>query len=222
MLEYKIEESVAYITIDDGKMNVFSHDMLALAEEAFKKAEEDKDVKVVVITGNDTAFSAGFDLTEIKKGPAEMKTLVTRGMKLGHKMFLFPKPIVVVTKGHTLAMGAILLLAADYCIGVQNEKAKIGLNESAIGITMPQIGVEFGRFRLPKRYFERSFLKADIYNMTEAVEVGYLAEVCTKEDLNKSLSEVVNTYKGLDARAYRQTKMRIRKEVVENVNLDEI
>ena len=34
-------------------MNVFSHDMLALAEEAFKKAEEDKDVKVVVITGND-------------------------------------------------------------------------------------------------------------------------------------------------------------------------
>ena len=169
MLEYKIEDSVAYITIDDAKMNVFSHDMLDLAEEALKKAEEDKEVKVVVMTGNDNAFSAGFDLSEIKKGPIEMKALVTRGMKFGHKMFLFPKPIVIVTKGHTLAMGAILLLAADYCVGVQNDKAKIGLNESAIGITMPQIAVEFGRFRLPARYFERSFLKADIYNMTEAI-----------------------------------------------------
>ena len=58
--------------------------------------------------------------------------------------------------------------------------------------------------------------------MTEAAEVGYLAEVCTKEDLDKTLSELVNSYKSLDARAYRQTKMRIRKEVVENVNLDEI
>ena len=67
MLEYKIEDSVAYITIDDAKMNVFSHDMLDLAEEAFKKAEEDKEVKVVVMTGNDNAFSAGFDLSEIKK-----------------------------------------------------------------------------------------------------------------------------------------------------------
>ena len=116
--------------------------MLDLAE-SIKKGEEDKEVKIVV-SGNDNAFSAGFDLSEIKKGPVEMKALVTRGMKFGHKMFLFPKPIVIVTKGHTLAMGAILLLAADYCVGVQNDKAKIGLNESAIGITMPQIAVEFG------------------------------------------------------------------------------
>ena len=157
MLEYRVEDFVAYISIDDGKMNAFSHEMLEEVEKAFSEAEKSDEVKLVVFTGNNKAFSAGFDLNEIKKGPAEMKNLVTRGMKFGHTMFLYPKPVIILTRGHTVAMGAILLLASDYCLAVDNEKAKIGLNETAIGITMPQIAVEFGRFRLPPKYFEQSF-----------------------------------------------------------------
>ena len=50
-------------------MNAFSHDMLEMAEGAFKNANENNEVKVIVFSGNDKAFSAGFDLNEIKKGP---------------------------------------------------------------------------------------------------------------------------------------------------------
>ena len=220
MLEYRVEDFVAYISIDDGKMNAFSHEMLEEVEKAFSEAEKSDEVKLVVFTGNNKAFSAGFDLNEIKKGPAEMKNLVTRGMKFGHTMFLYPKPVIILTRGHTVAMGAILL-ASDYCLAVDNEKAKIGLNETAIGITMPQIAVEFGRFRLPPKYFEQSFLKADIYSMKQACDVGYISQLAQARCRGK-LSAVVETYKALDMRSYRNTKMRIRKQVVESVNLDEI
>ena len=152
--------------------------MLEMAEGAFKNANENNEVKVIVFSGNDKPFSAGFDLNEIKKGPAEMKTLVTRGMKFGHSIFLNPKPVIMYTKGHTLAMGAILLLASDYCLAVDNEKAKVGLNETAIGITMPQIAIEFARHKMPPKFLEKSILKAEIYNMKEAMKAGYIDDVC--------------------------------------------
>ena len=114
-------------------------------------------------------------------------------------------------------MGAILLLASDYCLAVDNEKAKIGLNETAIGITI--LAVEFGRFRLPPKYFGNPF-KADIYSMKQACDVSYISQLYTEQDVEEKLSAVVETYKALDMRSYRNTKMKIRKQVVESVNLD--
>ena len=222
MLNYEVVDGVAEIKIDDSKMNAFSHELLELIEEAFTKAETDDVVKVIQVMGNAKAFSAGFDLNEIKKGPEEMKRLVLRGMRFGKRIFLNEKPIVLVSHGHTLAMGAILFLAADYRVGIENPKAKVGLNESLIGITMPQFAVELARFRLSPAYIGRSLLKAEIYDMPKAKEVGYFDSVVSQADSDSFLKELTESYKALNSKAYKATKMRLRSSVISSVNMEEI
>ena len=152
-----------------------------------------------------------------------MKTLVTRGMKFGHSIsFLNPKPVIMYTKGHTLAMGAILLLASDYRLAVDNEKAKVGLNETVIGITMPQIAIEFARHKMPPKFLEKSILKAEIYNMKEAMKADIIDDVCMDAEKESKLEKLIEEYKALNLKTFKAFKMRIRSQLVENVNLDEI
>src|SRR5258708_13860372 len=58
LVRYERQGSVARITMDDGKVNVLSLEMLTGLSNAFDRAETDK--AVVVLTGRAGAFSAGF------------------------------------------------------------------------------------------------------------------------------------------------------------------
>src|SRR3990172_8491307 len=82
-----------------------------------------------------------------------------------------PLPIVVACTGHALAMGAVLLTAADERLGARGD-FKIGLNETAIGMTLPRSAVEIVRERLSKRHFERAVVRAEIYAPDGPVDAG--------------------------------------------------
>ena len=58
---YELNDSVATITMDDGKVNVLGPDMQAAINEALDRAEKDS-AKAVVLAGNERVFSGGFDL----------------------------------------------------------------------------------------------------------------------------------------------------------------
>src|SRR5262249_52732794 len=84
-----------------------------------------------------------------------------------------PRPVVAACTGHALAAGAILLLVADQRIGALGD-FKIGLNEVAIGLTLPVFAVELARDRLSKRHFTAAATQAAIYDPDGAVDAGYL------------------------------------------------
>ena len=138
MLEYQMQGDVAVLTMDDGKANAVSHAYIDALSEGLDRAEED--AKAVVLLGRVGVFSAGFDLKEIAKGPAESKALVDRGAALLFRLFTFPMPVVAASAGHAIAAGALLLLASDTRIGVGGD-AKYGLNETAIGMSLPPFGL---------------------------------------------------------------------------------
>ena len=66
-VKYELNETVATITLDDGKVNVLGPAMQSAINEALDKAEKDS-AKAVVIAGNQRVFSGGFDLAVFGSG----------------------------------------------------------------------------------------------------------------------------------------------------------
>ena len=105
MLDFRSEGEVAVITMDDGKANAVSHSFIDNLNQGLDRAEAES--RAVVLQGRSGVFSAGFDLKEIGKGPAESKALVDKGASLLLRLFSFPMPVVAASAGHAIAAGAL-------------------------------------------------------------------------------------------------------------------
>ena len=125
-VRYELRDTVAVITMDDGKANALSPAVIEMLHACLDRAE--REAAAVLLTGRDRRVSGGFDLKVMTSSLENMRTLVTAGAELLLRLYLFPRPVVVACNGHALAMGALLLLVADARIGAAGD-FKIGLNE---------------------------------------------------------------------------------------------
>ena len=210
LVECKLQSNYTLISMDDGKANALGFDMLAQLGAALDRAEQA--AKVVVIAGRSGKFSAGFDLSVMSQGGDGMLQLLRAGAQLSRRLLNFPAPVVLAVSGHALAMGALLLLSADYRVGVHGTY-KIGLNEVAIGMTLPYFAVELARARLATTHLGPAVELARIYDATGAVEAGYLDEAVSEEDLLARATDLAAQFATLNMEAHRQTKARTREQL---------
>ncbi len=203
----KLEEAESHslLTVDDGKANALSFALLEQLNQALDQAAETG--KVLVVMGRPGKFSAGFDLTVMAAGGQPRHDLLLGGAQLSRRLLDFPAPVVLGVSGHALAMGALLVLSADYRVGISGNY-KIGLNEVAIGMTLPYFGVELARARLAATHFRRAVSLASIYTPESAVEAGYLDEVVAGEDLQARVVALAEEFSRLDLKAHRETRSR--------------
>ncbi|MGZ4683443.1 MAG: crotonase/enoyl-CoA hydratase family protein [Acidimicrobiales bacterium] len=176
---YALDGNVAVIRFDDGKANVFTHAALDEIQSLLTRAEADE-AKAVVIVGRPGKFSAGFDLSVMTAGPDQARDLLRAGADLALRIYTFPMPVLLAVTGHALAMGAIVLMAADVRIGADGP-FKIGLPEVEIGMPLPIFAVEFARDRLSKRHFLSAVQHARVTAPADAVDVDFLDRVVAPE-----------------------------------------
>jgi len=174
-VSYELDGNVAIIRLDDGKANALGHAAIDALQSMLSRAEAD-DARAVAIIGRPGKFSAGFDLSVMTAGPDQARDLLRAGADLALRIFTFPMPVLLGATGHALAMGAILLMAADVRIGADGP-FKVGLPEVEIGMPMPRFAVEFARDRLSKRYFLSAVAHATITDPAAAVDVNFLDRV---------------------------------------------
>jgi enoyl-CoA hydratase len=214
LVAYEIDGPIATITLDDGKRNALSGEMLAQINAALDRAQADR--AVVVITGREGVFSAGFDLRTLGSGGPEAASMVVTGFELGERLLSFPAPVVIACPGHAIAMGVFLLLAGDYRIGTSGP-FRIGANEVAIGITMPLFGVEMCRQRLAPAHFNRAVINAEIYGPEDAVTAGFLDRVVSPSDLKEAARSTALALAKLDLDVHTATKLRARAQALKAV-----
>ena len=155
-----IEDGVAVVRLDDGKANAVSHVLIDQVHAALDTAQAD--ATAVAFIGREGRFSAGFDLTVMTQGADATRGLVKAGGELLMRVYTHPQPTVAAVTGHALAAGALLCLASDSRIGSADLPAKIGLNETAIGMGLPWYGIRLGEARLSVRHRQRAVLQAEI------------------------------------------------------------
>lgn len=212
---YEPTEDVALITMDDGKANAFGFDMMEALSNDFTRAASE--AKAVVLTGRPGVMCAGFDLKLMKTEPARVGELVGRGAKLLSQILVHPQPVVIAASGHAMAAGGLLMLTGDIRIGARGD-FRIGLNETAIGMVMPDFGIYLAHHCLGESNLTEAVLNARLYSPDEAVSVGYLDSVCEAGKLVETAIARAEELTQLDMRAYAGTKRKLRQPIADRID----
>jgi enoyl-CoA hydratase len=208
-VSYRLDGDVAVIDFDDGKANVLGHPAIEGLHELLTRSEDDGAAAVAII-GRPGKFSAGFDLAVMQSGPDQARDLLRAGADLALRVYTFPIPVVLGATGHALAMGAILLMAADVRIGADGP-FKVGLPEVEIGMPVPEFAVELARDRLAKAHFVSAVQHAVVTDPARAVEVGFLDQVVEPDRVAETTLAAAHDLAGrLKPRPFRQTRINAR------------
>ena len=210
-----IENKIATITIQNGKVNAISHQVIDELNKALDKAQEAE--AVVVITGKPGMLSGGYDLNVMRESMSSAMQLVEKGSTLSRRLLSFPYPVLVACPGHAVAKGAFLLLSADYRIGVEGD-FKIGLNEVAIGMSMHDAGVELARGRLAPVFFNRSVILAEMVSPQDAITMGFLDKVVDESQFLPTVNFIAQAMTKLDMKAHYNTKLKARADLLKRLD----
>ncbi len=215
LVSYALEDGIATLTLDNGKVNAISPEVIAAFHAALGRAEADG--AIVIITGTPGMFSGGYDLKVMMSGPENAIALVAAGSGLARRMLAHPFPIIVACTGHAVAKGAFILLSADYRVGVDGP-FRIGLNEVQIGMTMHHVGIELARDRLRRSYFNRSVINAEMFEPQEAMRAGFLDAVVAPDALMPAARDMAEQMKKLNMTAHANTKVKARRALLETLD----
>ena len=208
LVTYELNDRIATIAMDDGKVNAFSIPMLKAVHAALDLAE--RDGAIVILTGREGYFSAGFDLKVFAGGDVEQVIeMLMLGATLAERILGFARPVITACPGHTVAAGAFMALAADMRIGTDGPY-RIGLNEVKIGLTVPWFVIELARQRLNPAHFNRAVVSATMYGPAEAVTAGFLDEVVSAGELRSASLAAAAALAELNPQAHAATKLRAR------------
>jgi enoyl-CoA hydratase len=205
---------VRIVTMDDGKANAFSLEVINDLRGLLREAEADDETRSLVIAGREGRFSGGFDLSAMRAGDVDaVVELVAAGGALVADLYASPLTVVAAATGHAVAAGALVLLGCDHRVGVDGP-VKIGLNEVAIGMVLPPWALIIARDRLSKRYFHSSTTNARLFDGRTAVDAGFLDEVVAAESVVERAIEKATELSALVPAAYARTVEVVRGPVI--------
>ena len=209
LVQYEERENFVQITLDDGKANAVSFQMADELDAALDEAMASG--KVVVLAGRPGKFSAGFDLNVMAGQDEGAQRLLRRGADIAGRLLKSERPVITAVTGHALAMGALMCLSADYRIGARGN-FKLGLNEVAIGMTLPWFGIELAQERVVEAHRHQVVTLARIYDPDAAVEAGILDRCCDPDDLMDEACKTADMFSKLDMKSFAGTKARLRED----------
>lgn len=215
LVTYRLDDSIAFITMDDGKANVLGPSMQQALQQAIDHADRD-DAGALVIAGNQKVFSGGFDLKVFNSGDAAAAIdMLKGGFELSHRLLSYPKPVVMACTGHAIAMGAFLLASGDHRIAAP--AYNIQANEVAIGMTIPYAALEVMKLRLTRAAFQQSAGLAKAFFGETAVASGWVDEIVLPDMVLSRAEEAAREFASLKRHAHAATKLRTRAEALAGI-----
>lgn len=213
---YELRDRIAVISIDDGKANALSFEVLAAIDEGLDRAEAD-DAGAVLIAGRAGMFSGGFDLKVMGSGDAKATLgLVTTGAELILRMYRSPKPIVAACTGHAVAAGALLLMGAHHRVGADGA-FRIFLIETQNGMVLPDWAVELTKERLVGPHAQQAAIESRVYDPATAVDAGFLDRVVAADGVVDAALAEAARLAALPAAAYAGNAAKVRAAGVERL-----
>ena len=174
-----IDGSVAEVRLcNSGKLNALDSVMLDQLEEIYAAVEADRDVRLILLTGDgDRAFCAGADIEEWSRlSPREFaRDWLRRGHRVFDRMARISKPTIAAINGH--ALGGGLELAATCDIRIMSPIATLGLPETGIGIAPGWSGTQRLMRLLPESVVKEMALFNRRLSAEQALRLGFVAEI---------------------------------------------
>jgi enoyl-CoA hydratase len=179
---------IALIQLNRPKvLNALSTDLMKEIVDALFHFEDDKEVRVIILTGNDRAFAAGADIGQMAES-SPIDQINDNRFRTWKQLCLMTKPIIAAVNGFALGGGCELAMSCDFIIA--GDSAKFGQPEIKIG-TIPGAG---GTQRLTKAIGKSkamlSVLTGEMMDAFEAEKSGLVAKVVPAETLLQETFEI--------------------------------
>lgn len=208
-------DRVLIIHLDDGKANALSFDVMAALSAVLDDVESDTTVGAIVIHGRPRKFCAGFDLSVMSSGDWNaVASMMCAGGDIVRRLYAMPVPVVAACTGHALAAGALLLMGCDMRIGA-DVACKIGLNEVALGIVLPDWALTISQERLSGRHLQAAVALAELTGAAGAVDAGFLDIVVPEAEVLSTAVARAQVYATLSRDAYGGTVRAMRGPVLQ-------
>ncbi len=188
---YKGHEHIALVQLNRPKvLNALSTDLMRDVVEAFFLLEDDKDVRVIILTGSDRAFAAGADIGQMMEA-SPIDQINDNRFRTWKQLSLITKPIIAAVNGFALGGGCELAMSCDFIIA--GDSAKFGQPEIKIG-TIPGAG---GTQRLTRAIGKSKammmVLTGEMMDAYQAEKDGLVAKVVPSETLLQETFEVAKS-----------------------------
>jgi len=135
LLNYRVEEGVAIVEMNDPPANTYTYEMMQQLDDAILRARMDEKVHVIVLRGaGEKFFSAGANISMLTKADPQFKYyFCLHANETLSRFEQTPKLVIAALNGHTVGGGLEIALACDIRIA-KEEAGKIGLPEVNLGV----------------------------------------------------------------------------------------
>lgn len=185
---YKMENNIATITMHrPNSLNSMNDGLIDGLHAALTKAENDSEVKVIVLTGSGKAFCAGGDLTFLNslENTAARKKFIAKVGQVAKRITEIAKPVIAYVNGVAAGAGVSLMLACD--LSYASHKARFAQSFAKVGL-MPDCG---GLYFLPKiiglHKAKALMFTAEMIDAATAEKLGLVNDVVEDEILEETV-----------------------------------
>jgi len=214
-------DGIARVVIHRGKVNAFNDSVIDEMSRTFGELALDPSIRAITLTGTGKFFSFGFDIPQFLGYSKERFTrYLTNFTSLYREIFLYPKPVVAMLNGHTIAGACMIATSCDYRVMVSG-KPRISLNEINFGSSVFAGSVEMLKLLVGPRNAENVLYGGAMYTAEEALRMGLVDQVVSEADLESAANKIAREYAARDPDAFRSIKGLLRRAVAEQMERSE-
>lgn len=207
---YQVSGDLATVTFNRPEVsNGFNIPMCQEILQALKLAEDDANIRLILIEAVGKVFSVGGDLSEMERAVEadDIQSLVDIAklvQDISYKMKQLPKPIIMAVDGPVAGAAFNMVLAADFCIA--SEKAKfiqafvnVGLAPDAGGLYLLMRAVGMNKAT-------HLVMTGEAVTAEKALDYGFVYKTCLSEKLSTTTQQLIKRLKRGSFNSYRAMK----------------
>ncbi len=195
LIDYRTEQGVAVIEMNDPPANTYSYDMNRQLDDAILRARMDNGVHVIVLTGaGEKFFSAGANIQMLTEADPTFKYYFCLHanetlLRLEHT----PKLVIAALNGHCVGGGLEIAMAADLRIA-RKDGGKIGLPEVTLGVLPGTGGTQRLSRLLGKSKAIELMVTGKTFSFDEAKQMGLINEIFERENFMDRVLEYARQF----------------------------
>ena len=195
LVNYKLEEGVAVIELNDPPANTYTYEMNRQLDDAILQARMDNNAHVIVMTGaGDKFFSAGANIRMLASVDATFKYYFCLHanetlLRLEHT----PKLVIAALNGHCVGGGLEIAMAGDIRIA-RKDAGKIGLPEVNLGVLPGTGGTQRLSRLVGKSKSIELMVTGNTFSFEEAKEMGIVNDIFERENFMENIMDYARQF----------------------------
>ena len=195
LVNYRLENGVAVIEMNDPPANTYTYEMNRQLDEAILKARFDNDAHVILLTGaGDKFFSAGANIKMLNSvDPVFKYYFCLHANEMLLRLEHTPKLVIAAINGHCVGGGLEIAMAADLRIA-RKDSGKIGLPEVNLGVLPGTGGTQRLSRLIGKSKAIELMVTGNTYSFEEAKEMGILNDIFERDNFMQNIMEYAQQF----------------------------